>query len=377
MFGETTPRAPAARADSGFALRLLSRAAASVTRAWPGLIKWLARSGPVPAQAKILDKVTAAWISQAIGVAAALRIPDALSEQPRTAAEVAEALALHPGAVARLLRVLASEGLLHQHGERFALSELGRVLTSDHPGSVRELVALCSAEWQRAIGELRSTVSTGACAFEQVYQKPFFDYLAQHRDVQHSFNEGMRAASALADATVPWAYDFSRYQSVVDVGGGTGSLLATLLQRNPQLRGVLLDLDLVCDEAEQYWMASELAQRLTFVRGDFRQHVPHGADLYLLKTILHDWDDHHAQRILSRCREAMSDNARLLIIEHVLDPKPRPQFARRLDLLMLTVLGGRERTREEYAQLLRASGLRPLAHYPTLSELTLIEACPA
>jgi trans-aconitate methyltransferase len=337
------------------------------------LITWLARHGPAPAQVRVLDKVTSAWICQAIGVAATLRIPDAIAERPRTAAEVADALALDPDAVARLMRVLASEGFVLLRDGRFALSELGRVLTSDHPGSVRELAVLCSAEWYEALGGLAGAVTNGACAFEQVRGLPFFDYLAEHPSVQRSFNAGMRAASALADATLPLAYDFSRFERVVDVGGGTGSLLGMLLRRYPRLHGVLFDLGPVCDEAAQRWAASPLLERLTFERGDFRQRVPSGGDLYVLKTVLHDWGDSEAIQILSRCREAMCPGARLLVIEHVLDQKPRPQFAQRLDLLMLAVLGGKERTYEQYDQLLRAAGLQVLNRYPSLSELTLIE----
>lgn len=379
MFGEELPQArPAAHAAArGRALRLLSRAAARITRAWPALIRWLARTGPIPIEARALEKATAAWISQAIAVAADLRMPDVLTAGPRTAAEVAEALALQPEAVARVLRVLASEGFLTQRADGFALTALGRALTSDHPGSVRELVAWCGAEWQRAIGELQRSLKYGTGAFEHVYGEPFFDYLAAHPTLQRSFNRGMRAASALADPTVPLAYDFSRYERVVDVGGGTGALLGTLLEHNPRLRGVLFDLAPVCDEAEQCWAEHPLAARMTFVRGDFRERVPRGGDLYVLKTILHDWGDAEAEGILRRCREAMDERSRLLIIEHALDPEPRPQFAQRLDLLMLSVLGGKERTQAEYQALLRAAGFHALRSYPTLSELTLLEAVPA
>jgi len=379
MFGETYPhdRAPVHQPVSSLVLRLLSRAAVRVTRSWPGVISWLSRHGPIPAEVKVLEKVTAAWICQAIAVAAQLGIPDAMSAGPRTAAEIAESLALDPDATARLLRVLASEGLLRLHEGHFALTDLGRALTKDHPGSLRELVALCGAEWQRAIGGLAGAIRTGECAFEAVHGQPFFDYLAEHRAVQRSFNAGMRAASALADATLPLAYDFSRFARVVDVGGGTGALLGTLLQRNPRLQGVLFDLARVCDEAEQQWAGSALAERMTFVRGDFRQQVPRGADLYVLKTILHDWSDSDAITILSRCRRAMTDGARLLVIEHVLEPTPRRQFAQRLDLLMLTVLGGKERTFAELEQLLLAAELRAVRRYPSLSELALIEVVAA
>jgi hypothetical protein len=370
MLGEAFPRSrQSLRAES-----LLAHAAARVTRTLPGLIRWLARTGPVPAEAQVLEKVTAAWISQAIAVAAELRIPDVLAVRPRTAAEVAEQLALDPDAVSRLMRVLASEGLLRLQGEHFTLSKLGRTLTSEHAGSVRELVSLCGAEWQQAISKLQWSMTTGGGAFERVFGKPFFEYLAEHADVQRSFNAGMRAASALADLTVPLAYDFSRFERVVDVGGGTGSLLGTLLTRHPRLHAVLFDLAPVCDEAEQRWSFSSHAGRMAFVRGDFRAWVPKGADLYILKTVLHDWSDIDALCILSRCREAMAHGARLLIIEHDLDPRPRSQFAQRLDLLMLAVLGGKERTCSEYQTLLRAAGLRPMGQYPTLSGLTLVEA---
>ena len=321
--------------------------------------------------------VTAGWISQAIAVAAALRLPDALSSGPLTAAEVAEQAKLAPDVVSRLLRVLASEGLLSQHRDgRFALTSLGEVLVSDHPGSVRDLVVFCGAEWHRALGQLQQAATGGACAFEQLYGLPFFDYLSTRPELQRSFNDGMCAVSSLADATVLLAYDFSRVARVVDVGGGTGSLLVALLARHAQLRGVLFDLEPVCIQAKARWSGSLYAERMTFVSGDFRDELPGGADLYLLKTVLHDWSDRDALLILSRCRAAMREGSRLLIIEHVLEATPRAQFAQRLDLLMLAVLGGKERTLAEYERLLEGAGLRLLGQYPSLSELTLLEAWP-
>ena len=363
-------------------LPMLVRAAARVlprlTRWFPGLVRVVARRAPVPAAVQLLQRLTAYWTSQAISLAAQLGLVDLLRGSDRDAADLARELALPLDPLQRLLRALASDGILRELEDgRFRATELGELLRSDRPDSLRAAALACGGEWYRSWGELGHSLATGESAFQKIYGERYFDYLARRPITRRTFDEAMRGISSMTDLPVAMAYDFSKLRQLTDVGGGTGSQLAAILSLNTRLHGIVFDRPAVVADARAALQApASVKQRLHFCEGDFTQGVPAGSDAYLMKTILHDWDDEDALRILRRCREQMAAGSRLLIVEHVLLPGSAPQFGKALDLMMLVVLGARERTLLEYRTLLEKANLRLTGEFPTLAELTVLEAVP-
>ncbi|MGV9454533.1 methyltransferase [Streptomyces sp. NPDC003635] len=336
-------------------------------------------------QVRVLRLVQGHMAAQAVGVAARLHIADALRDGPRSRAELAEATGTDPDALRRLLRVLESLGFVERpaSADLFALTSLGEVLRSDATPPARALADLFTSPvvW-RPWGELVHSVRTGGPAFESVFGMPAFPYLGRHPDTAALFNAGMADVSQGAAEAVSAGYDFSGFRTVVDVGGGNGALLGTLLTTCPDSRGVLFDTPTGVREAGEVLDAAGVADRCTVTTGDFFTAVPPGADAYVLKSVIHDWDDDHARTLLTRCRQAMPAHARLLVIEAVLpdeDGPPADVTAALSDLNMLVMVGGRERTEKEYAALLTSAGLElvhvsaPLAptHFQVLEAIAV------
>ena len=244
--------------------------------------------------------------------------------------------------------------------QRFALTSVGARLRTGVPGSLRPsvLFLLNESHW-RPWGHLLHTVRTGETAFDHVHGTGLFDYLAGHPEVAALFNAGMLGNSPDHARLVAATYDFSRMSLVVDVGGGRGRLLATILERNPRLRGILFDQPHVIEDARQILDEAGVADRCELVGGSFFDAVPAGGDAYILRNIIHDWEDDQAVAILTTCRRAMADGARLLLVERYLATDPHEALlVLHADLEMLVNVGGRERTTDEYATLLARSGLR-------------------
>jgi hypothetical protein len=327
--------------------------------------------------AVVFRMATAYWASQAIYVAAKLGVADVLGEGSKSNDEIASATGANSKSLARLMRALvALDVLAVDDGGRFGLTRIGASLQSGMPGSMRSIVLTLGEEHYRAWGNLIDSINCAKPAFDEVYQRPLFDYLAQNSSAARTFNEGMTdLTSQVALATV-LAYDFSGNRVIADIGGGHGVLLDSILRSNPSATGILFDSKAVMEGATLQVGNKGLADRRKSIGGDFFEFVPEGADVYILKNVLHDWSDDRALQILKNCRRAMRAQAKLLVIEVVLPLVDDPAFGSLLDLNMLVMSGGQERTKDEYCRLLEASGFRLARVIPTLAPVSILEAIP-
>lgn len=310
-------------------------------------------------------------------VAAKVGIPDYFATGPKSVDEVAEQAKLDRQSLYRLLRTLASVGVFSESELGvFQNTPLSAILMTGAAGSLRPFLILAGgSEVWRSWGELLYSVKTGKPAFDHVYGLPFFEYFAANPEPAKIFDEAMASRSAAEIAAMLAVYDFSYAKRVVDVGGGNGALLAAILKAFRHLEGVLFELPHVVERARKLDMG-ENPSRVHFEAGDFFGEIPSGADAYILKKIIHDWPDDKAQEILSRCRQAMAPQSRLLLIELVVPPGNEATFTKFLDLWMLVCAGGRERTAGEYRELLNSAGLSLSKIIPTRSPISVIEATP-
>jgi hypothetical protein len=321
--------------------------------------------------------VTGAWVSQAIHVAAKLGLADLLAAEPQSPAALATTTGTHAEALRRVLRALESVGVFAEDGEdRFGLTPLGEGLRSDVPGSLRAYAVMLGERWLwNAWGEMSYSVETGLPAFDQVHGKALFEYLEGDSGAARVFNEAMSSRSRQEIPAILAAYTWPA-GTITDVGGGQGLLLSEILAAQPEARGILFDLPQVI--ASVALSPSEIADRCEKVAGSFFEAVPDAADLYLLKRVLHDWDDQDSVRILKRVRAAMHKDSRLVIMEHVLPSDSSPSHGKLLDLQMLVLTsGGRERSEAEYATLLSRANLSLTSVIPTSAGICLVEAAPA
>jgi SAM-dependent methyltransferase len=278
------------------------------------------------------------------------------------------------------MRALAEVGLLtHADGDRFALTAVGQLLRSDAPGSFRAMAILLGRQWHHtAWASLAHSVRTGRSAFLEVYGVPHFDWLQANPGEGAIFNEAMTSLTGVAADAVTQAYDFSRVAKIVDVGGGYGLFLSKILRANPRTSGILFDLPHVAEEARRLFDDAGLSVRCEILSGDFFTSVPAGCDAYVLKHILHDWDDARCEAILSHCCDAMAPGGRVLVVEMVVPPPGVPSFARLIDLEMLTISSnGKERTEREFADLFAKAGLALERVVPTQSPYSVLEALRA
>ncbi len=320
--------------------------------------------------------------SRALYAAAQLGIADILAAGPMASDEVAAKAGTDAPTLRRLLRALVALGVFDEEApDRFRLNAAGELLRRDVPGSQRAGILFLAGDlrWQ-LWSDMLESVRTGRAAVERIFGKNAFERHAENAEEAELFNQAMAAFSAALSSPVIAAYDFSSFQSIADIGGGTGRLLADILAANPKAQGVLFDLPNVLAAAPPLLEASGVAGRCELVAGDFFAGVPAGADAYLLKHVLHDWDDARATAILANCRRAMAPAARLLIVERVMPERAeagRAVEAYLLDLEMLVITpGGRERTEAEFGALLSAAGLAITRIVPTTSPVSVIEARP-
>ena len=338
---------------------------------------------PVPAAAPLLQLITDYPRAQVVHIAAQLGLADYLAAGPRHVADLAAATSTHAPSLGRVVRALAALGVVAAEADgRISLTPLGAPLQTGVPGSLRNHVRFLTGEWfWRSWGNLLSSVQTGQSAFEQQFGVSSFEYWGQHPEagaIHHAF------FTAMAQLTTPplvAAYDYARFGTVVDVGGNVGPLLAGILQATPGVRGVLFDLPYVVADAVPVLAEAGVADRIEVVGGDFFTAVPAGGDAYILKYIIHDWDDERARAILQRCRAAMAAGATLLLMEQVLPEQlaagAAAWQAARLDLQMLVLTsGGRERTESEFQQLLAETGFELQRVIPTQSPFSILEAAP-
>jgi hypothetical protein len=317
-------------------------------------------------------------VSMAISVVAKLRIADLLADGPRSLPELAASTQTHPPSLSRVLRTLASVGIFADLADgNFALTPMGGYLRSGVKGSLRGIAEMtCSDSTWRPWTRMIESVRTGLTAFDGVHGEPIFEYLGKHSDESAVFNEAMTGfTSKIAPAAVG-AYDFAAFKTIVDVGGGHGVLLNTILKAFPGVNGIVFDAPSVVAGAEDAIREAGLSGRCRAVGGDFFRGVPAGGDAYLMKHIIHDWSDDQATAILRNCREGVNPSGRLLLIEMVVGLGDAADIARLIDLEMLVNLTGRERTEVEYRHLLAGAGWRLTGVIPTDSPTHIIEAEP-
>ena len=323
-----------------------------------------------------LDRmITGYWLSQAIYAAAKFGIADLLAAGPCSIDDLAQKTSTNPDALYRLLRALASVGIFAEGSPRqFALTPLAEPLQSDVPNSKRALALMSGDEQFHAWTAIVYSIETGKKAFDKVFGKPIFDYLGAHLDKAQVFDAAMVGIHGRESNAVQNAYDFSGINTLVDIGGGNGSQLIELLKASPNMRGILFDLPHVIERAKSAVAAAGVADRCELIAGSFFDDVPAGADAYFMRHIIHDWEDEKALTILRNCHRAMPPHGRLLVVESVIPPGNEPFAGKFLDLVMLLIPGGKERTAAEYRTLFAQAGFELSKIVPTGTEVSVIEA---
>jgi hypothetical protein len=331
---------------------------------------------PVPPEAQLIEMLMAPVVPRLLHVAATLKLADRLSEAPKTAEELAESTATHAPALYRLMRTLASVGVFKEdQAHRFSLSPIGETLLSGAPGRATALIIGGDLVW-RSLEHALYSVQTGNTGFEKAYGKPLFNWLADQPEEAALFGETMVGFHGTEPEAVAAAYDFSRFSTIADIGGATGNMLTTILAKHPGTCGILFDLPHAVPHAGSFIQQSGMTGRIQIEAGNFFETVPTGADAYILSHVIHDWSEEQCLTILGHCRRAMNGGGRLLIVEMVLPEGDTPHFGKMLDILMLMLPGGRERTEPEYRELLEKAGFRLTRVVHTASLVSIVEAAP-
>lgn len=328
-----------------------------------------------PSERELLYRMIAGYqATQLIYVAAKLGIADLLADGPKTAEELAARAGANPDRLYRVLRALASmDAFEERDGRSFALTPMSETLRTDHPGSLRPMAIFLGGTSYRSWSELLYGVTTGETPAEKVFGMSTFEYLQKDLEAGAAFDATMSAVSWRDVAAVVDAYDFSSARTVVDVGGGHGTLIAGILGANPQLRGILFDQPNVVAGAQATLEEAGVADRCERVGGDFFREVPAGGDIYIMRSIIHDWDDAPAIVILGNCVRAMGENGKVLLVESVIEGGDVPAGPKMLDVQMLVMTGGRERTAEEFRALYSAAGLELTRIIPAGVEARIVE----
>lgn len=332
-----------------------------------------AAMAPSPANIQIIQLTTACWTSRCLYVIAELGVADTLGDQPQSTEAIAKAIGAQPKALYRVLRLLASLGIFEWSQGTWRHSEASRLLRSDHPGSLRDYVRMMGLPvfWSAAC-DLEHSLRTGQSAFAKHHPEGAFAYLAKHPEESRIFDAAMTSKSHRDIAAILPAYDFSQFATIADIAGGRGHLLRAILKSSPKTRGILFDQPHVVAE-----VALENEEKLTVVGGNFFGDSMPEADAYLLMNIIHDWPDAESIKILSAIRRDMPKHARVLVIEAVVPPTLGPHLSKELDIVMMALPGGMERTQEEYAGLASESGLRLKLMVETMSPYSVLEMVAA
>lgn len=319
-------------------------------------------------------------VHQALFAAATLGVADLLQNGPRTVREVADELKVRESALHRILRALASQGIFEETSPRtFANTALSHFLRTEVPGSVRSVILFRGSEFFFApFGEILYSIQTGHPAREKMYGMNAFEYLKQNPGMARTFDDAMTGISQFLGPGIAAAYDFGAWGSVMDIGGGNGILLAAILRAYPRLRGVLADLPHVLERAgDRGFLKGELRGRCAMKDCDFFREVPSGCRAYVLKSVIHDWDDERAHEILVNCRRAVPDDGALLLVEFAVAEGNSPSAGKLVDIAMMVLTGGKERTVPEYRDLLGGTGFRLNKVVPVPGDIHIIEALPA
>jgi hypothetical protein len=334
----------------------------------------------MPPQVMILQMMNAYRLSQSISVAAQLGIADLLADQAQSVEELAQKTATHPQALYRLLRTLASFDIFAEiEGQRFILTPRSALLQSDIPGSLRGYATVMGEKWHWEMWkDILYSVKTGESAFEAVYGMGFEDYYQQNPQVAQNFDAAMKGALALSDRAILDSYNFSNFERVIDIAGGgqgDGELLASILRQNSDVTGVHFDTPTRLEGAKKALEQVDLCDRCKLIGGDFFESIPSGGDAYIVKNLIHDYNDAQASKILSNLHQAIASNGKLLVVEMIVPPGNEPSLAKILDVeAMIMTPGAIERTAAEYTQLFAKSGFEVSQIIPTKSPMSIIEA---
>jgi hypothetical protein len=329
-----------------------------------------------PATQEVQDLMTARWVADMIGVAAELQLADFINAGAKTAEEIAKAKGLHATSLYRLLRGLASYGIFAEQGDgSFAQTRRSDALRKDVPHSAWGMAQLTTRPWAvRTWMELGHSIRVGSPAFEHVHGMQFFEYFNKHPNELELFAEAMRSFSVATGAAVAETYDFSGIGALADIGGSQGFNLSLVLQKYPDMRGILFDLPAIVKGASSFIKSCDLESRIDVRSGNFFESIPSGADAYLLKHILHDWSDEDCLRILKNIYAVAEPGTKLLVVEAVIGARNEHEFAKILDIQMLVHLRGKERTQAEWKELLHAAGFQLTRVVPTPSFAHVVEA---
>lgn len=334
----------------------------------------------LPSSQRILQMLTGKWIAQAVSVAATLGIADLLVGGPQSVEQLAAATTTHPDSLHRLLRALASLGIFAETEDgRFTLTDLAQCLCCDAPDSMRNWARLLGLPlfWQ-SWGELLHSVKTGETGLKKVFgMTDPFGHFTQHPEDAKVFDGAMNDISRNHGPSIAAAYDFGRFRKIVDAGGGHGALLMSILRRYPGPHGVVFDLPHVIKNTQAAIAAAGFSERCETAAGDLFESVPSGADAYVMRSIIHGFNNERALVILRNIRRAIQPEGRLLLVDFVIPAGNEPSLGKLLDLQMLVMAGGRERTPDEFKDLLGAAGFRLGGIYPTVSPQSVIEGVPA
>lgn len=340
------------------------------------------QAAPKPEPSELIMQLSLGYMaSMCVQVAAKLGIADLLAKGPKNVKELASSTGSHEDRLYRVLRLLASLGVFVETTSRtFALTPPAETLRSDVSNSLRPMALWLTDSFHfRTFAEMMHTVKTGEITCDHVHGKPIFEYLPDDPAESAAFNSAMTCMSEFVTPAVLEAYDFAGINTLMDVAGGHGALLRAILNKHPEMRGILIDLDHVIEGAKELKENQTLAHRCEFLSADFFAEVPTSADAIIMKHIIHDWEDDKAVRILKNCRKALEGkrNTKVLLVESVLPPGNEPHFGKFLDLEMFVYPGGRERTEEEFRRLFAAAGWRLTRVVPTKAPLWLVEGVPA
>lgn len=335
---------------------------------------------PPPAEAVITNLVFGALTTQAIYVAAKLGIADLVKDNPVSVAELAEKTGMHERSLYRVLRSLAGNGIFQEVEPKvFAQTYISEALRSDAPNSMRNGAIFMGEDWHWKVwGNLLESVKTGKPSWKLTHGDDVFDYFAKPQNAEQSqiFNNAMTDMSIGTAPPIVEAYDFSGIETIADIAGGHGVLLAQILKENSEIKGILFDLPHVLEGANSAFEKAGVSARVEKVSGDFFNEVP-SADAYIMKHIIHDWDDEKCVVILKNIHAAMNGDGRVLICEAVVPEGDEPHYSKLLDLEMLVSPGGIERAEEEYRELLAEAGFRLTRIVPTKSPFSIVEAVKA
>lgn len=321
----------------------------------------------------IIRLLLGAVVSRAIYVAAELGVADLIKDQPKDSQTIADEIDANPKSLYRLMRMLAGHNIFREEDEgKFSLTPLGECLTSDHPDSLRAFICQEDEPRWRSIGRLKSSVINGLPAFDQIYGKNYFEYLAVDPKMNYRFELGMSNLTIEEDELIANILPAGDANTLVDVGGGRGGFIAEILKKNPSLHGILFELPHVVFPKDDL-LLNGVEKRCEIVSGSFFESVPKGSDIYTLKRVLHDWNDRSGEMILKNCRNSMPPGGKVMVVEAIVPEGNGSDLIKDVDVYMMALFPGRERTEGEFRSLFDSAGLKLTNIIPTKSDLSIIE----